>query len=162
MEENRTGSTAVAAAPSKFHFALAYLCVSARKNFEMRISSHPRCQRRRGTLRQYGRKVTRIVVRQSPRISRKRCGREALRSGDIILFRSGVAGAKSRFFAAEPVAAERAAEKGRVFARADEFAVQTLTPGDCVSLGFTARIVRTAMETIASSRWLSGRCFTSP
>ena len=162
MEENRTDSTAVAAAVlSKFLFALAYPGLSARRNFERRISLQPRCQRRCATLRRYGRKIPGIVVRQSQRILLKRCGREAGRSGDIIPLCRGVAGAKSWLFGVEPATRSAQRRKARSL-RGRWPSVQTLTPGVCVSFGFTARIVRAAMETIASSRWPSGRCFTSP
>ena len=162
MGENRTDSTAVVAAvPSMFRFALAYPGVSARKKIESENSSRPRCQSRRAALRRYGRKMTRNGVRQGQRILSKRCGREARRSGDIIRFRSGVAVAKSRLFGAKP--ATRSAQRRRAGSlRGGRASVQTLTPGAWVSFGFTARIVRVAMETIASSRWSSGRFFTSP
>ncbi len=162
MEKNRTGSTAVLAAVlSKFLFALAYLCFSARKNCERRNSSHPRCQRRCATLRRYGRKMPRIECWQCQRISLQRCGREARRSGDIILCSGGVTGAKSWRFAAEPATRSAQRRKARSL-RGGRDSVQTLTPGAWVSLGFSARIVRAAMETIASSRWSSGKCFTNP
>ena len=107
MGENRTDSTA--AVPSMFRYALAYPGVSARKKFESENSSRSRCQSRRAALRRYGRKMTRNDVRQSRRTLSKRCGREARRSGDIIRFRFGVAGAKSRLFGAKP--ATRSAQR---------------------------------------------------